>query len=446
MENKTSVPSQARQKISITRVIVQDLFGSYSYSFPEVEFKGESIILYAENGSGKTNILRIIFHLLSPMGNRGHRNALGRIKFSNAEIQLSNGISVSAVRPGGSTSAILRMEVNKLKGKKRELLGAWTWAPKDTPESDLLHRAFEIEPSIRRSFHELRSSKSEKEKASLVQQFMLNYFERETDPRETEEAFLNALRENVPPIYFLTSDRILSSDTLRRMEDLRDHDRKGYQRESDALREALQTTSRALSRLAVRAARHGSQSSHNIYLDLIRRLAKRRNRPKKTSANTLSEIAEKVKSESENYKRYAKYGLTPDINGEEIVNLLNQMTPEEHKFALEVLTPYIESLSTQSESIESPYQIIDIFVSTVNKFLFDKQAKFTLGEGISILNMKGEPLDPQELSSGEKQLFMLFCHITTAKDSGGIFIIDEPEISLNIRWQRSLVSALNGLD
>lgn len=48
-----------------------------------------------------------------------------------------------------------------------------------------------------------------------------------------------------------------------------------------------------------------------------------------------------------------------------------------------------------------------------------------------------------ELSSGEKQLIILFSHLAFAKDSNkDIFIIDEPELSLHLSWQEKFVSAL----
>ena len=46
------------------------------------------------------------------------------------------------------------------------------------------------------------------------------------------------------------------------------------------------------------------------------------------------------------------------------------------------------------------------------------------------------------LSSGEKQLLLLFINTITATDQATIFIIDEPEISLNIKWQRMLLKTL----
>jgi ABC-type cobalamin/Fe3+-siderophores transport system ATPase subunit len=46
------------------------------------------------------------------------------------------------------------------------------------------------------------------------------------------------------------------------------------------------------------------------------------------------------------------------------------------------------------------------------------------------------------LSSGEKQLLLLFCNALAASQNTTIFMIDEPELSLNIKWQRQLIRAL----
>ena len=40
------------------------------------------------------------------------------------------------------------------------------------------------------------------------------------------------------------------------------------------------------------------------------------------------------------------------------------------------------------------------------------------------------------------KLLLLFINTITATDQATIFIIDEPEISLNIKWQRKLLNSL----
>src|SRR4051794_4524730 len=36
-------------------------------------------LIYGPNGTGKTTLLRLVFHALSPSGNGGHRSAVGKV-------------------------------------------------------------------------------------------------------------------------------------------------------------------------------------------------------------------------------------------------------------------------------------------------------------------------------------------------------------------------------
>lgn len=51
----------------------------------------------------------------------------------------------------------------------------------------------------------------------------------------------------------------------------------------------------------------------------------------------------------------------------------------------------------------------------------------------------GKKISFQNLSSGEKQILSLFCKIYLDTSKQVIFIIDEPELSLSIIWQRRLI-------
>lgn len=439
--------------IRIVHLTLDGLFGLYKYEIPaDRNFLGRISILYGENGLGKTTILKILFHLLSTAGNKGHRTALGGIKFRRVEVFLSNGISVQASRKGESLVGAHRLEVIKHGKTENELLGAWDWYPEGeaggtVSRNILLH----ADPNLVRMMTDKKSSKN---RQRAMQSMMLDIFERENNPIETEEAFLKALRRNVPPLFFLTADRILSADKISRENIITtDFETRGRMRPEEmltrgrerALNDAIDAASTLLSRLGVQAARQGSTSMHSIYEDLIERFSIRgsneaiKNLP-------LEELKETLLSLSASYDRFSLYGLAPKLRGKALVVLLTRIGPSERRMAEEVLQPYVESLTEQANSLEKAYAVIDTLVSTVNGFLHDKRLHFSIGEGLVVRSKLGEVLKPKDLSSGEQQLLLLFCHIAMAHDSGGIFIVDEPEISLNIRWQRRLVGSLIKLD
>ena len=74
---------------------------------------------------------------------------------------------------------------------------------------------------------------------------------------------------------------------------------------------------------------------------------------------------------------------------------------------------------------------------------FRKQIFFDVHKGLSIITSDGKNLRPSMLSSGERHLLLIFCNTAVSLDHPSIFIVDEPEISLNIKWQRSLIESLS---
>ena len=107
-----------------------------------------------------------------------------------------------------------------------------------------------------------------------------------------------------------------------------------------------------------------------------------------------------------------------------------------------MLEPYINGAQARFEALREIFRLTETFVNTLNGFYGNKNLAFGLTSGFNIRNSAGHPLEPQHLSSGEQQLLLLFCHTLIARDRPSLFIIDEPELSLNVKWQRKLVRAL----
>lgn len=91
-------------------------------------------------------------------------------------------------------------------------------------------------------------------------------------------------------------------------------------------------------------------------------------------------------------------------------------------------------------------QAIKNFSTTCNKYLFEK--KFVFDEEFLLLKLyrdlgdgkMGETIELEQLSSGEKQIVSLFADVYLDKiDENFIFLIDEPELSLSIFWQKTLL-------
>lgn len=105
-----------------------------------------------------------------------------------------------------------------------------------------------------------------------------------------------------------------------------------------------------------------------------------------------------------------------------------------------------ESKDNKLEKIEAVYKTKKIFVKILSELFsqtgkkFDEKAFQFLETGIE------NPILPENLSSGEKQILIIL--LTTLLQDGKpyILLMDEPEISLHIDWQRSLIQNIRQIN
>jgi ABC-type glutathione transport system ATPase component len=107
-----------------------------------------------------------------------------------------------------------------------------------------------------------------------------------------------------------------------------------------------------------------------------------------------------------------------------------------------IVVPYLDSFEAKLNALNDIQDTVQRFVGTINSFMADKTISFHIARGFKIESRNREELLPNMLSSGERHLLLLFCNTITALDTQSIFIIDEPEISLNVKWQRNLITSL----
>ena len=106
-------------------------------------------------------------------------------------------------------------------------------------------------------------------------------------------------------------------------------------------------------------------------------------------------------------------------------------------------TEYNKNLEKINESFKRLEKSLNLFFKETNKSIEIS------GEGdllVHIYNGENELLKTNnifELSSGEKQLIVMFAHLALSeKSERDIFIIDEPELSLHLTWQEKFVEAM----
>jgi AAA domain, putative AbiEii toxin, Type IV TA system len=106
------------------------------------------------------------------------------------------------------------------------------------------------------------------------------------------------------------------------------------------------------------------------------------------------------------------------------------------------LAHYFTRLMSASADISSQETEIIAFVDVCNGYLMPEKTmiyddtKFN----IDIVDGSGKSIDISVLSSGEKQVISLFSHLYLDNAKSQIVIIDEPELSLSVPWQKRFLT------
>ena len=138
----------------------------------------------------------------------------------------------------------------------------------------------------------------------------------------------------------------------------------------------------------------------------------------------------------------SEFGLIAQLDFAEFKKAITNIEPKKVRALRSVLHLFIDTTKARLNALQGLYDTINDLIGSVNSFFTNKYLTFDLTSGIKIYHNSGETIDFSFLSSGEKQLLLLFINTITATDQATIFIIDEPEISLNIKWQRKLLNSL----
>jgi len=111
-------------------------------------------------------------------------------------------------------------------------------------------------------------------------------------------------------------------------------------------------------------------------------------------------------------------------------------------------TQHIVELSTKAEQEKKEiFKPVNTYIEILSNFIEDKLFEFEPSLSSEIIVTKGETKLPlEQLSSGEKQLFILLTEALLQKGQPYVFIADEPELSLHIGWQRQILSSIGMLN
>ncbi|KHK00206.1 AAA family ATPase [Desulfovibrio sp. TomC] len=111
---------------------------------------------------------------------------------------------------------------------------------------------------------------------------------------------------------------------------------------------------------------------------------------------------------------------------------------------LRVMTLYLDDMESKLAVFDVELEKINAFLDIVARKLHGKTLLLSRNDGFSIVAKNGERPDSQKispsyLSSGEQHQIVLFYELIFKSKVNTLYLIDEPEISLHIDWQRKFI-------
>jgi ABC-type Mn2+/Zn2+ transport system ATPase subunit len=447
----TQVSDTAR---SIRRIEIEKLFGRYNYCVPKKDTEQELsplMLLYGSNGAGKTTILRIVYHLLSVEDDRGHLTYLARVPFRRARVTLGDGAWVEADRRTESLKAYL----DELLPSSQELI----------LQSRLPLRALGSRMTLGDA-HALSAVRLGEDGA--VAPYTGSFLVRAgrdnlpigawlvaTQPSENGPAvpsahapmireFRSFLSHLDLALFMLSDDRTLHTpkSVFPDPRWLYQERRKKKASQSEDVRDVALVSSFAyfaawLSRKRYEIERLSEMNSHSLYRQLAMHLLQG-----DQQADTPESLANDLLQLALRNDQMERFGIVSRADVTDTVLLLRNSPEAKREILSQVLTPYVRGFRARIEAQSELFRLLTRFVERVNAYLVDKHIEVNARTGISVLSDDGTMIEASYLSSGEKHLLTLLCNAMATRDIASLFIIDEPELSLNITWQRSLVDTL----
>lgn len=415
---------------ALERIRISGLHGTKTI---DVAVQENTLVLVGENGSGKTTFLRILFHVLS-----GRWLALVQYRFESIEIRIS-----------GHEYKIAHEALSKGFEKVDRRMMA------DFPPG-IRHRMMEIIQS-----GELDRMPGELQKLSArfgmpVEILMRQLTLFEDGPRGLGKEVVTQIKE----ISSALDAQILYLPTYRRIErelssifegldseDLRRSKARQVQREPERERAfielvefGMQDVERAIKEVLDALKDFARENLNSLTLKYLGDVVNREylnvgmNEIAQTSEDTIRSVLDRI-HESILTKSHKDHLFTA-INAARSNTVL-----DEHS---KIICHYFLKLLSFQESLKDREKNISAFCALCSDYIVDKRfvyspTDFTFAIVPTTGSISGK-LELSDLSSGEKQIVSLFSHLYLSGNKRFFVLIDEPELSLSVPWQRRFLT------
>ena len=427
----------------LTRLTASDVHG---YLPIDVSFDKELTFLIGLNGSGKTTALRLLMGLLTPA-----IDELAKIEFKHAEVQIqteSGEISVSAERGAGS----LILRTTNVNGELRL----------DPPTLELLTSSSRRDEE---RVHPLFRSMSQNEVFVAIRNIATPMFlglerrlfqedrfgENNSDINRRRELFIRRqFFEDIEPLSGVVGAGL--TDVLMLVRDTMSEIRAKQEKLDRDLRERILMSAVRFTPTQFDTFQPPTMLAINRYRERreeLREAAKLLRLPLEdvqvsldSFFSEMDELARELIPEAHALADESE--VKSDENVQKRTNAL--MTWVVNKNQVDRILENFKQFETYASDREALHATIDRLLELLNKFLIQtgKSVEITDSDRMVVRRRDGKTQNPAALSSGERQLCVMLGHLALNPllSGSGVFIVDEPELSLHLSWQEIFVDSV----
>lgn len=400
----------------LKKLKILNLFGHFNHLIP---FKDENItILTAPNGYGKTICLKVIDSIF----NRKFL-FLSELQFSKIELETSDGTLFLEKKPDKPYNAIFlkhskvkksfeyNFDLSQRPGKilKRHSLEAYIpFLDRMGPNEWVDERTGEIV-----SYHEAREIYREHFPEDLKGELLPDWFVK----------FSRSLN-----VHFIQDQRLILRKGMQSANGIERH-RKNFV-------DTIEKYADELSGLIRESGFRSSHVSQELDSTFPVRLLKK-------DQNFIALTVDQLKSELQNLQKkrtdLSNFNLLSSERHFPSLYVLNEISEEDTK----VLTLYVNDTREKLSAYDSIFKKIELFSRILNnKRLSFKKIKIDSQNGFRFETESGRPLTLTQLSSGEQHQVVLLYELIFKTEKNVLVLIDEPEISLHVAWQKEFLKDL----
>lgn len=400
---------------------IKKLFGLFDYHIT-LDTSENITILTGPNGYGKTTILNIIYHFFNQQFSYFQKLNFESISFEfseNERMELTKKEKKAILT--NNTAIFPRVytdiHINFFDSEKK--IGTFIY---DSELRELIANELKNFFSLRQIEEDLWINTRTNEKISLNN--FLNLYK-----EQLPEHFISLIKKkqseekNNPIIIFLNSLNIYLIKEQRLL-----HKIFGRDKEEDTFLNTIELYAEELKKLIEEKQLEAYQITQKLDSSFPKRLIETKT---VIDEATFKERFAKLKNKQ---SKLQQFGITT----------VEQEIPDYNTESAKVLSVYLNDSEEKLSVYDDLLTKIDLFVSIISQkdFAF-KTLQISSGKGFSFYQNKTlQPLSLTDLSSGEQHEVVLLYELLFKTAPNTLILIDEPEISLHVIWQKAFIDDL----